>query len=186
MRHKYATPALVLARVPIAEAGMLVTLLTPELGLIRARAEGVRRSGAKLAHALQALNESDIMLVRGKEGWRVTGAVLAEDRFVGLGQEARARIARVSGLLLRLVHGESDDPSLHTSFTEFLLALGEAPSEEGEAVESLVVLRLLSALGLDAGELPPPGYGPDARVYVTERRAHIISRINRGIAASSL
>ena len=40
MRHKYATPAVILARAPLAEAGMLATLLTSEFGLIRARAEG--------------------------------------------------------------------------------------------------------------------------------------------------
>ena len=50
---------------------MLVTLLTPELGLVRARAEGVRRSGAKLAHALQTLHASDVILVRGKLRRRV-------------------------------------------------------------------------------------------------------------------
>lgn len=165
---------------------MLVTLLTPELGLIRARAEGVRRAGAKLAHALQALNESDVMLVRGKDGWRVTGAMLGEDRFANLGRDARARFARVAGLLLRLVHGESDDPSLHAAFADFVRALESLPEEEGEAAESLIVLRLLAALGFDAGEMPPEGYGADARAYVTDRRAHIISRINRGIGASGL
>jgi recombinational DNA repair protein (RecF pathway) len=186
MRHKYSTPAMVLARSPLSEAGMLVTLLTSELGLIRARAEGVRRSGAKLAHALQTLNESDIMLVRGKEGWRVTGAVLAHDRFNALTPEARTRVARVGALLLRLVHGESEDATLHSAFSEFVLAVQDLSGEEGEAAESLIVLRLLHALGSDAGDMPPEGYGTDARKYVHDRRAQVIARINRGIAASGL
>lgn len=186
MRHKYATNGIVLARTPIREAGMLVTLLTPDLGLVRARAEGVRRSGAKLAHALQTLCESDCMLVRGKEGWRLTGAVLTENRFVGLTSSARSRIARVASLLLRLVHGEGNDTALHTEFNAFMEALPNLPPEEAEAAESLVVLRLLHQLGFDAGEKPPEGYGTAALAYVPERRIELIARINRGIAASGV
>lgn len=177
-------PGIVLARSPLSEAGLLVTILTAELGLVRARAEGVRRSGAKLAPALQTLQESDLMFVRGKDGWRVTGAVLAEDRFVLLTADARTRAARVSGLLQRLVQGEEHDPKLYELFTEFLDAL--VVSEDAEAAESLVVLRILATFGVDAGELPPPGYGPDAVNYVAAHRTGLITRINRGITAANL
>jgi DNA repair protein RecO len=186
MRHKYATTGMVLARAPYSEAGLVVTLLTPELGLIRARASGARRSGAKLAHALQTLNESDLMLVRGKEGWRLTGAVLVHDRFAALSPTNRTRIARVSSLLLRLVHGETADPNLHRLFTEFAEALPNLTGEEEDAAESIVALRLLEALGVDAGALPPAGYGPEALAYARENRSELIARINRGITASGL
>ncbi len=81
MRHKYASPAVVVARSPLGERAVLLTLLTGDLGLIRARAEGLRKPGAKLAHALQTFSESEVTLVRGKDGggWRapcfpITGA----------------------------------------------------------------------------------------------------------------
>lgn len=175
---------MVLARSPLAEAGLLVTVLTPELGLIRARAEGARRSGAKLAHALQTLNESDLMLVRGKEGWRLTGAVLAENRFAALTREGRTCVARVSSLLMRLVGGDTTDPALHTLFIEFVTALPTCSKEETAHAESLVVLRLLHALGFDGGETPPAGYAAEALTYAQEARTELISRINRGISAS--
>ncbi len=186
MRHKYSTEALVLARTPLSEAGMLITLLTPELGLIRARAEGLRRSGAKLAHALQTFNETDVMLVRGKEGWRLTGAILSQNRFSELTHISRMRAARVAGLLLRLVHGESSDPLLHAHFREFMDALPMLTPEEAETAESLVVMRLLSVLGFDAGDLPPDGYGTPAHLHALEQRSSIIARINRGIAAAGV
>ena len=186
MRHKYATNGIVLARTPIREAGMLVTLLTPDLGLVRARAEGVRRSGAKLAHALQTLCEAECMLVRGKEGWRLTGAVLSENRFIGLSAAARTRIARVANLLLRLVHGEADDSAVHQEFMAFMEAVPHLSSEAAEAAESLVVLRLLRELGFDAGEQPPEGYDSPALEYVPTRHIELIARINRGIAASGI
>ena len=186
MRHKYSTEALVLARTPLSEAGMLVTLLTPELGLIRARAEGVRKPGAKLAHALQTLNDCEVMLVRGKEGWRLTGALLVANRFNELSRASRLRIARVTGLLLRLVHGETLDPALYTHLRGFLYALPELTDEQQDAAESLVALRLLSVLGSDAGVMPPEGYGIEALERAILERKDFIVRINRGITASGL
>jgi hypothetical protein len=126
------------------------------------------------------------MLVRGKEGWRLTGAVLAHDRFSSLTPTARARVARVASLLLRLVHGEASEPALHELFTRFVIALPSLSGEEEDAAEYLVALRLLGALGVDAGTLPPEGYGADALAYAIEHRSHLISRINRGISASGL
>lgn len=187
MRHKYTTSGVVLARTPLAEAGVLVTVLTSELGLVRARAEGLRRSGAKLAHALQTLDESDLTFVRGKEGWRVTGAVLAENRFAALPRAARVRAARVAGLLLQLVHGESSDAALYQIFSGFIETLAEdRDGEEQDAAELLTVLRILALLGLDAGALPPEGYGADALLYAGEARKDLVARVNRGIQASGL
>ncbi len=186
MRHKYSTQALVLARYPIAEAGMVVTLLTPELGLIRARAEGVRRSGAKLAHALQILHASDVILVRGKEGWRLTGALLHEDCFSCLTREGRMRAGRVAGLLLRLVSGELAEPALHAHFYDFVRALPDLTEEEQNGAESLVALRLLHTLGSDAGELPPAGYTKEALDHALADRTGLVVRINRGITTSGL
>ena len=76
MRHKYETRAVVLFRSPVGETSAFVVLLTSELGLVRTLSQGVRKSGAKLAHALTTFAESDVVLVRGKDGWRLSGAVL--------------------------------------------------------------------------------------------------------------
>ncbi|MEK7602586.1 MAG: recombination protein O N-terminal domain-containing protein [Patescibacteria group bacterium] len=186
MRHKYSTEALVLSRTPLAEAGMLVTLLTSEFGLIRARAEGVRRSGAKLAHALQTLNETEIILVRGKEGWRLTGALLSSDHFTRLDAKGRSRVARVASLLTRLVSGEVHEPELHALFTEFVRSLPKLTEEEQDAAESLIALRILHILGFDPGPLPFSGYGVDALTSAREDRTGLIARINRGITASGI
>src|SRR5487761_2292548 len=123
MRHKYETRGIVLARSPLGEANAFVTVLTPELGLVRARAQGVRKSGAKLAAALATFAESSLVLVRGKEGWRVAGAVLEENWFMRIERAAaRAAAARVSGLLTRLVAGEAHDPALYPVMKGFFEA----------------------------------------------------------------
>lgn len=189
MRHKYETRSIVLSRTSLGETNAFVTLLTPELGLVRARAQGVRKSGAKLAAALTTYAESDVVLVRGREGWRLAGAVLEENWFKQLqNAAARRRAARVSGLLLRLVTGEAYDPSLFGMLRGFLGALSELPEHTHEAAEMLVAIRMLAALGLDVGSIPGSvsEFTIPVLAKVTEDRVNYVARINRGIDASGL
>jgi DNA repair protein RecO len=197
MRHKYASPAIVLSRTPLSEASALITLLTPEVGLVRARAQGVRKPGAKMASALQTFVECDVTLLRGKDGWRLAGALQTNNWFAKLERPARMRAGRIANLLLRLVHGDSSDresnDQLFTLFREFLSALAETDATLGEteqdAAECLAALRLLHVLGVDAGEIPGTvtgGYTPEFLETVAENRADLILRINRGISASGL
>ena len=195
MRHKYETRGIVLARTPVGEANAIVTVLTEELGLVRARAQGLRKPGAKLAAALATFVESSFVLVRGKEGWRVAGAVLESPWFTELGRpDARCSAARVCGLLLRLVAGDGH-PELFAIIAGFFAALTPHEAElieltEGErdAAEALAVLRILAVLGLDAGDIPGGSSRFDRSTLsgVAADRAVYIARINRGIAASDL
>jgi DNA repair protein RecO len=192
MRHKYATTAIVLARTPLSEGSMLVTLLTAEVGLIRARAQGLRKPGAKMASALQTFRECEVMLLRGKEGWRMAGAIPLNDWFSKLTPDARVRAGRVATLLLRLVSGETADADTYDIFQKLLAALAKKADETEtteDAIECLAALRMLHALGVDAGDIPGGmlgSYAPELLEEVTDTRAELILRINRGIAASGL
>lgn len=189
MRHKYETRGIVLSRTSSGEANAFVTLITPGLGLVRARAQGVRRSGAKLAAALATFAESSCVLVHGKEGWRIAGAVLEENWFTRVERTAaRATAARVSGLLLRLVAGEAHDQKLFSIIVGFFGALSRLPEEAYETAEALAVLRILATLGLDAGNIPGEASEFTPALLAEIRRAHTeyVARINRGIAASGL
>ncbi len=186
MRHKYSTPAIVLARYPIAEGSAACLLLTPELGLVRVRVQGVRASGAKLASALQTFSECDATLVRGREQWRLAGAVAVENWFRKIPAGSRERAGRIAALLLRLVQGETADERLYRVFAGFLGSLAALPEHEHETAEALAALYILSALGLDAGELPDAESYGKAAFNALGERSSVIGRINRGIAASGL
>lgn len=188
MRHKYQTPAIVLARFPLGEANVSLLLLSPELGLVRARAQGARKQGAKLASSLQTLSESNVVLVRGQEGWRISGAVGVHNWNRELSPASRARAGRVAGLLLRLVKGETYDLPLYEAYRGFVSSLVELKEEEQEAAECLAALRLIHLLGHDAGDIKGTLDSYESSVLpssLPERRA-IIARINHGIAASGL
>jgi recombinational DNA repair protein (RecF pathway) len=209
MRHKYATPAIVLGRTALAEASATVVLLTPEVGLIRARAQGVRKPGAKMASALQTFVESDVLLLRAKDGWRLAGALYTNDWFAGLkGRPARLRAGRIASLLQRLVHTNTiafastdavdTSTALYTIFMQFLetltqlslLSARDAEEETfAEAAEILAALRILHVLGVDAGEIPGEltgGFDTEILQKIIDGRSDFLSRVNRGIAASGL
>jgi recombinational DNA repair protein (RecF pathway) len=188
MRHKYPTRAIVLARTSVAEESALLTLLTRDVGLVRARAQGLRKSGAKLAGVLPTLAESDIVLVAGKDGWRVAGALSAENWFLRLPRSAREAAGRVAALLMRLVGGESPDPALYDIYAAFLAALASLPEAAYGAAECLAALRILAALGLDAGELPEGSgeFSIEALRDVERQRSKLVARVNHGIRASGL
>ena len=189
MRHKYETRGLVLSRSPLGEANAHVTLLTPDLGVMRARAQGLRRPGAKLAASLTTLAESGVTLVRGKEEWRISGAVLEENWFLRLTHPgSRARAARVCGLLLRLSAREVHDPGLYPTIKEFFTALIAFSEGVHEAAEILAVLRILAALGLDEGVLPGPSlaFPPEVLEAVAKDRSKYLARVNHGIQVSGL
>jgi len=189
MRHKYETHGIVLSRAPVGEMSASVALLTSDIGLVYARAQSVRRSGAKLAPALATFTESDLTLVRGKEWWRVAGAVRKENWCTRMCvASARTRAARISGLLLRLVAGEASNAALFPIITGFFEALATLPKEIHESAETLAALRLLAALGLDEGGVPgeASAFTPPLLAAIAGERASYIARINRGIAASGL
>ena len=175
MRHKYVTRAIVLNRFPARESGLTLTLLTEDFGLVRARAEGLRKSGAKLASSLQTLCECDVTLVRGKDGWRLTGALLSENRFRGLAVPARASAARVAALFLRLMPPDAHEPGFFILYADFLKRLPVLGQEEQDTLECTVALSLLGMLGLDEG----------TSVEILDKNDTIV-RVNRGIAASGL
>ncbi|HWU24591.1 MAG TPA: recombination protein O N-terminal domain-containing protein [Candidatus Paceibacterota bacterium] len=188
MRHKYSTRAIVLGRSPSGEESISASLLTEDFGLIRARSQGARKRGSKMSAGLQTLSSSDVTLLRGRDGWRMAGAVLETNWARVLSPDARRRAARVLELADRLIRGEHEDAELFAIISGFLAAIPGRSDDDGEALETLVVVRLLHALGFDAGDTlgATDAYTDDSIAQARAARTNLISRINRGIAASGL
>lgn len=188
MQHKYRTAAIVIGRTPHGEANITATLLTHDFGIIFARAQGARKSATKMGGALQTLMHIDATVLRGKEGWRLAGTLIEHDYAAMLTKAARERAARIFMLMDRLTRGETRDASFFALGSAYLQALSTLPEEAQDAAESLAALRLLALLGLDAGDAF--GELTDFSAPMIQRadvaRTDLITRINRGIAASGL
>ncbi len=74
----YRTEAIVLKHVDSGEADRILTLLTPDLGKLRAIARGVRKLKSKLGGHLEPLTRCQLMLARGRNLDTVTQAELLE------------------------------------------------------------------------------------------------------------
>jgi recombinational DNA repair protein (RecF pathway) len=141
--------ALILGGVSVGERDRVVALLSPELGLIRARVRGVRQISSKLRAALEDWSLVKAYLVRGKGEWRLTNVVLVEQFFPKLlasgGVYSAARAAR---LVARLAKGEGEGAPLYAA----LLALAHFASVPRDprtldAAETVCALRVLRGLG---------------------------------------
>jgi hypothetical protein len=67
----YETKGYVLSSIPSGEADRLLNVFTKELGLVRAKAQGIRYEKSKLRFSTQDFSEVNISLVRGKGYWRL-------------------------------------------------------------------------------------------------------------------
>jgi DNA repair protein RecO (recombination protein O) len=62
----WKTRAIVLAHFDLGEADRIVTLLTPEVGKVRAIAKGVRRQRSRIGGSVEPFAELDVVLARGR------------------------------------------------------------------------------------------------------------------------
>lgn len=151
MHHLYHTPAFVIGSRPFGEAGAEFFLLTRDFGLVAASAAGVRFLKSKLRYALSEFARIEATLVRGREGWRLTGAAKADDLYESLkgDREAVLVFGRIFRLLRRLLPGEEKNEALFAEVEgAYAFLRGRAVSKElCDGVECVLLLRILAALG---------------------------------------
>lgn len=155
--HIYTTKGLVLSARPVREADRIYSILTRDLGLVRASATGVRKEQSKLRGALEPFVISQISLVRGKEYWRITSAETL--RLI----PAEAGLGRPLALLERLVQGEAVHPELFDTIEAHL-----------EADETTLVAHMLHHLGYLKKE------------NLNLEKKELVKAINAGLQASQL
>ena len=169
--HIYTTPSLVLRARPLKEADRVYILLTRDLGLIRASATGVRKEVSKLRPALEPFSLTRVSLVKGKEHWRITSAILEENLSQSLrGKEGLLVLARVFSLLEKLIRGESANQELFDSVEKAIRHY----NPEDDMFEMRLVAQVLFHLG----------YLEEASLSLDKKP--LVKAINEGLIASGL
>lgn len=72
----YSTEGIILKRTNVGENDSLFTIYTKDFGKIRAKAQGVKKEGAKLKGHLETLSYTNVSFVIGRNGERLIGAEL--------------------------------------------------------------------------------------------------------------
>ena len=176
MHSIHTTSGFIINSRPHGEAGKLLSIFTRDFGLVLANAQGIRLEKSKLRPFIQDYSFGIFSLVKGKELWRLVSAQELPNLQVLEGtlsspagaashsqsppllpkasprpedSEVLALVARLALLLRRLLQGEEPHSQLFDvimSCKEFLQnnALSE---EQQKTLESLIVLRMMHALG---------------------------------------
>jgi DNA repair protein RecO (recombination protein O) len=193
MHDVHITEGLVLQKRTVGEANTLVYILTRELGLIRASARSTRVEVSKLRYGLELLTHARFSFIRGKREWRLVGVESANRSAVGPTVLRRQAAGRIAKLITRLVQGEEPVPALFTAVTEGLVFLADAASEQdAQAIETVLVLRILSQLGYlpNTKELTPfisdHLFSIELAAAAAQSRAVLIRAINESLQQSGL
>lgn len=188
--HKiFVTEGVVLSKRGAGEANTSVSILTNELGLVRASARSARKEISKLRYGLEPLTRARFSLVRGKHEWRLVGAERVSREFVVCGAEGRQAFGRISRLLLRLIAGEEPVPALYKTILEGFEVLS---AEASEAIEIVLVLRILAHLGYlpKSQELAPFTeshlFSLELAAEAARSRSLLVRAINQSLEATGL
>lgn len=190
MYQKYNTEALVLGSRESGESDRTIVLFTKDFGLIRARATAVRSEKSKMRYALQNYTLANVSLVRGKRSWRVAGATALK---LATGDvRAVGTFARSSELVVRLVHGEEQNPYLYAALVEAHGALMRDNVEAFGTIEIVCVARVLYSLGyisaeaLETALFTHTAYTGEHLMEAETMRDKLLTSINKAIAETQL
>lgn len=193
MHHIYHTEGIILGSKNYGEAGKYYSLLTRDLGLINASAQGVRKISSKLRFVLQDFSYIKVDLVRGKDFWRITSASKTNKlENVSKNIISFEIFSNISRLLKRLLAGEYPNPDLFNDLLKGLHFLEKAKlRDEAENIEIIIVLRILNNLGYigENGKLKNITKSPFEEGLIFEAgksRTHILSEINKAIHETHL
>lgn len=200
------TSAVVIRSRNSGENGKIFSLFCRELGLIKAHAQGVRKTNSKLRSHLVDFSLNKVSLVRGKNFWRLTGATTEKNYFqtfkvVPVKLKTAANIVH---LLERLLHGEEKNEKLFDLVKGGFDFLENLSVERGRvlAFETTLVLRILhrlgylgkhqdtisfaSALGGPASGWETENWDDKLLVAIQPKIPHLITVINQSLQESHL
>lgn len=140
----YKTSGIVIGRHNFGEADRVVVLLTPERGVVRAVAKGVRRIKSRMAGHLELFSESELMLAQGRNMDVITSARLVRHLSID-GDYPRMRLAYLVGEMVHRLGGDGDHPGLFELVQDTFVMMGLG--ESGDLLELWFKIRLLDRLG---------------------------------------
>lgn len=175
------------------EAGKYYSIFTRDLGLVLARADGVRKLSSKLRFVLQDFAYLQIDLVAGRDIFRVTNA-LKTGRLeqVAKQPETFGVFKNIAVLLKRLLTGVEPNQALFADLLNGLFILEKVETKEGlHSIEAVIVLRILHNLGYIGGSkmlenLARSPFEENLIFEVSKSRIQVLRHINKALRGTQL
>ncbi|MFA6257059.1 MAG: DNA repair protein RecO [Candidatus Paceibacterota bacterium] len=193
MHHIYHTEGLILSSSDFGEAGKRYAIFTRNLGMIYARATGVRKMPSKLRFVLQDFSCVKVDLVQGKNFWRITSASKTNKlELLSKNRDKLQVFGNIAKLLIRLLAAAEPNEKLFADLLQGLLILENSKTaEDRRNVEVIIVLRALADLGYIGGGDMLENFvkSPleEELVYkISKSRSEVLRHINQALKASNL
>lgn len=191
MHHIYHTEGIILGSKNFKEANKYFYILTKDLGLVYAEAQGIRKLSSKLRYVLQDFNYVKLDFVQRKNIWRITNAIKTNELELLNKDFYKLKIvANISKLLLRLLPGIEPNPTLFKEVLDgFFLLEGNNSKEELKNIEIVLVLRILSNLGYigeNFEDLTRSPFESELLSVLSKNKVSIIKEINKALRESQL
>ncbi len=194
MYAKHHTRGIILSSKADGDYDRVAYIFTQDFGLLRAKAQGVRRLGSKIASGVQDFSHGEYSLVHGKSGWRLVSARAEGNIFEDLrGEKAKLEVVAKLFLLIKKMMGEEEpNNELFLVVINFIGMVRSVDLYTLPGLECLVILKVLYHLGYMNND--PEFSLPLASVVISEeevkrvlpKRSFLISVINDALRASHL
>ncbi|HXK35071.1 MAG TPA: recombination protein O N-terminal domain-containing protein [Candidatus Paceibacterota bacterium] len=180
----YKTEGIVLKSAPQGESSRIFFVYTSEFGLIRLKAAGIRKLTSKLRFHLEDYSLVSLELVRGKDIWWPVAA----RKIIAYSFNLKV-VANVANLVLRLCDLEEKNLPLFEDLKQGLIIF-QKKGIDNEALEAVLVLRLLARLGyvgadslLSFVKMP---LAPEILPAAREKLTYMVMSINETLKQTSL
>jgi DNA repair protein RecO len=141
------TKAIVLKSFDSGEKDATLSLFTKDLGQIYAKVSAVRDLKSKHRYALQDHSISDVSLVQGKNGWRITSSKFDKSLYFDIEKEKRETVLNILNLVRRFYLGEEANEKVFEDLILGLEKLQASEIENAEQIEVEIVFSFLADLG---------------------------------------
>lgn len=177
--HIYRTEAFVIRQENVGEFDKNIIFYSRKLGLVRARAQSVRRPTSKLKSVYFETNHLDASFLKGRVFWRITTSKFLPDQITETENKEKTRaFLRILILLERLVEQEVPDEKIFENLLDAKNKILENKKPENE-IEIETVSQILSHLGyINQREIE--------NLDINKDKNKIIQNINKAIKESQL
>jgi DNA repair protein RecO (recombination protein O) len=151
MSQSYQIEGIVLARKDFGENDRLVTLLTPELGILKAVAPGSRKYKSSLRGQVELFVVNELMLIKGKSLDRLIQAQTLKSHRGLCGDLAKLSAAQYIAELVLCI-GLSDQPQidLYKLLLEYLELIESTVIQQSLIIHlTMMVFKLLKIAGIE-------------------------------------
>lgn len=194
MYHKHQTEGIILKGYDSGDSNKKIVLLTSDLGLIYAHAQGARALPSKLRGSIQEFSLGKFTLVKGAGGWKAVGAYTEKNIFKELrGQETRLKIVNNVFNLVRSLVGEgAHAENVYAPLRIFLERLGSVSEDDIKLAEYAILLKILHGLGYISpqeeimGILENFSLLPENLAIIKSTKERTVAAINQALAAAHL